>query len=172
MCENVQKRRNSLRHISLISMQLMLPTGIHLSGDHCICFLFLMTSFSITILMPFLLKGNAVLHLSTLPIILYESRNEELTREIMTKTFSNPDTTSLRQLPTAVHWLVHVANRNEIGRALREPLTRCPATSFFNYCSQLLLEFVGESFLAKQGGNLLRSPLWKSCPISLGHFVW
>ena len=40
-------------------------------------------------LMHFLLKENAALHESTLPIILYESRNEELTREVMTKTFSS-----------------------------------------------------------------------------------
>ena len=102
-----------------------------------------------------------MLHLSTLPIILYESRNEELTREIMTKTFSNPDTTSLRQLPTTVHWLVHATNRNGIGRALHEPLTRCPATSFFNYYSQLLLEFIGEAFLAKQGEPIKKSIMEK-----------
>ena len=40
-------------------------------------------------LMPFLLKENAALHQPTLPIILYESRNEELTKEVMTKTFSS-----------------------------------------------------------------------------------
>ena len=39
-------------------------------------------------LIPILLKENAALHKSTLPIILYESRNEELTREITAKTFS------------------------------------------------------------------------------------
>ena len=40
-------------------------------------------------LIPILVKENAALHQSTLPVILYESRNEELTREIMTKTFSS-----------------------------------------------------------------------------------
>ena len=40
-------------------------------------------------LMRFLLKENSVLQQSTVPVILYESRNEELTREVMTKTFSS-----------------------------------------------------------------------------------
>ena len=39
-------------------------------------------------LMQILVKENAALHLSSLPIILYESRNKELTREVITKTFS------------------------------------------------------------------------------------
>ena len=42
-----------------------------------------------SLLVPILLKENAALHRSTLPIILYESRNEELTREVMTKTSSS-----------------------------------------------------------------------------------
>ena len=40
-------------------------------------------------LMSILPKENAALHQSTLPIILYESRNEELTKEVMTKPFSS-----------------------------------------------------------------------------------
>ena len=40
-------------------------------------------------LVPILLKENAALHQSTLPVILYESRNEELTRKVMAKTFSS-----------------------------------------------------------------------------------
>ena len=39
-------------------------------------------------LMQILVKENAALHQSSLPIILYESRNEELAREVITKTFS------------------------------------------------------------------------------------
>ena len=39
-------------------------------------------------LMQILVKENAALHQSSLPIILYESRNKELTREVITKTFS------------------------------------------------------------------------------------
>ena len=39
-------------------------------------------------LMQILVKENAALHQSSLPIILYESRNKELAREVITKTFS------------------------------------------------------------------------------------
>ena len=39
-------------------------------------------------LMQILAKENAALHQSSLPIILFESRNDELTREVITKTFS------------------------------------------------------------------------------------
>ena len=39
-------------------------------------------------LMQILVKENAALHQSSLPIILYESGNEELTREVITKTLS------------------------------------------------------------------------------------
>ena len=39
-------------------------------------------------LMQILFKENAALHQSSLPIILYESRNKDLTREVIAKTFS------------------------------------------------------------------------------------
>ena len=87
-------------------------------------------------LMRFFLKENAALHQSTLPVTLYESRNEELTREVMTKTFSSRLT-----LPRCDNYLLLCTGRcmAQTGMKIEELIVNLsPGVHlhhFFNYYS-------------------------------------